>query len=337
MRASVFHGAYDIRPEDVPVPTTDQDEALIKISYAGVCGSDLTIYVGKHRRVRPPVILGHEFTGEIVEIKASNTELRPGDRVVVEPLLSCGVCYACKGGAYHVCERLRLIGVDVDGAFAEYVKVPIDRIYKVPDGLSMEDSALVEPVAVAVHAVRQSRLKLSDRAVVMGAGPIGLLVSQVARVVASVPVDLVEISPFRLELARKLGFDPIDAGTMDVQKEVLRRTAGRGADVLFDAAGVATTAMQHGALARIRGQVVMVAIPKEPLSVDLPSYAFKELALVGCRVYDADDYRAAISLVAGGRIDVRSLISHILPLEQAKEGLELVKKAENSMKVLLRP
>jgi len=337
MKAVVWHGAFEVRPEEVPIPSLEEGEALIRVGYAGVCGSDLTIYAGKHWRSRPPMIMGHEFAGEIVEVRATGTALKPGDRVAVEPLLSCGRCYACREGAYHVCQTLRLIGVDVDGGFAQYVKAPVERIYPIPDSMSMKQGALVEPTAVAVHDVHRSRLQLGDHAVVLGGGPIGLLVAQVARVVTQRPVELVEVSDWRLELARKMGFDPIDPKRVDVVEEVLRRTDGKGADVLFDVAGAAATAAQLVALTRIHGQIIIVAMPKEFRPVDLAGFALKEIDLRGSRVYNFRDYETAIPLIAAGKIDVEGMVSHVIPLEQAKEALDLSMKGDASMKVLLKP
>ncbi|MGE5619752.1 MAG: zinc-dependent alcohol dehydrogenase [Sphingomonadaceae bacterium] len=337
MKAIVWHGAFDVRFEDVPVPTPQQGEALLRVGYAGVCGSDLTIYAGKHWRSTPPMIMGHEFAGEIVEIRGEATSLKVGDRVAVEPLLACGHCHVCREGAYHVCQSLRLIGVDVDGGFAEYVKAPLERIYPLPVGTPMERAAMVEPASVAVHDVRRSRLQLGDHAVVLGGGPIGLLVAQVARLVSSRPVDLVEVSDWRLDLARKMGFDPIDAKRVDVTEEVLRRTGGKGADILFDAAGAAATADKLAALTRIHGQVVIVAMPKEHHPVDLAAFALREIDLTGCRVYNYRDYRTAIDLIASGKIDVESMVSHVMPLERGKEALDLARKGDASMKVLLKP
>ncbi len=337
MKSIVWHGAFEVRSEQVPAPSLEEGEALIRVGYAGVCGSDLTIYAGKHWRSKPPMIMGHEFAGEIVEVKASGTTLKAGDRVAVEPLLSCGHCYPCRDGSYHVCETLRLIGVDVDGGFAEYVKAPVERIYPIPDSVSMKEGALVEPTSVAVHDVHRSRLQVGDHAVVLGCGPIGLLVAQVARVVSQRPVELVEVSDWRLELARKMGFDPIDPKKVNVVEEVLRRTEGRGADVLFDVAGAAATAGQLVALTRIHGQIIIVAMPKEFRPVDLAGFALKEIDLRGSRVYNFRDYQTAIGLIGQGKIDAEGMVSHVMPLEQAKEALELSMKGDASMKVLLKP
>ncbi len=337
MKSIVWHGPYEASFEDSPKPVPKEGEVLIRVAYAGICGSDITIYSGKHWRAKPPMIPGHEFSGEIVEVNASGTDFKAGDHVVVEPLLPCGKCYACESGAYHVCTSLKLLGNDCDGGFAEYVVAPAHRVYHLPDNLGLKEAALVEPSAVATHDVRRSRVKLGDHVVVLGGGPIGLLVAQVARVVSARPVEIVEVSDWRVDLARQMGFDPINPKKVDMVQEVLRRTGGRGADVLFDTAGAASVVAQFAALTRVHGQVVIVAMPKEPHPVDTAAFALKEIDLRGCRVYNADDYRAAINLIAEGKIDVKSMISHVIPLEQGVDGLKLAMKGDASMKVLLEP
>jgi (R,R)-butanediol dehydrogenase / meso-butanediol dehydrogenase / diacetyl reductase len=337
MKSVVWHGAYQASFEDSPMPTPKEGEVLIKVVYAGICGSDITIYSGKHWRAKPPMIPGHEFSGEVVEVNAAGSDLKVGERVVVEPLLPCGKCHACLSGSYHVCTTLKLLGNDCDGGFAEYVCAPAHRVYRIPDHLSMEEAALVEPASVATHDVRRSNVKLGDHVTVLGGGPIGLLVAQIARVASACPVDIVEISDWRLDLAKRMGFDPINPKQVDTVEEVLRRTNGKGADVVFDTAGAAVTSAQLTKLVKVHGQVMIVAMPKEYHPVDLAAFALKEIDLRGCRVYNADDYRAAINLIAEGKIDVKSMISHVMPLEQGVEGLELARKGDASMKILLKP
>ncbi len=333
----VYYKAYDVRLEDRPIPTLDEGEVLIKVAYSGICGSDVSIYMGKHPRATPPVIIGHEFSGEVVEIKAANSHLKVGDRVAVEPLFNCGHCYACVDGAYNSCINLKMPGHNTDGSFAEYAKAPVHRVYRIPEEVSMEVAATVEPTSVATGAVRRSRLKVGDHAVVLGGGPIGLLVGQVARLTSEVPVALVEVSDWRLELARKLGLDTIDAKQENVRQAIMDRTNGRGADVIFDAAGAAPLTEQISSFIKVRGQIVMVAMPKEPRPVDLGIFAFKQAEMIGCRAFTYGDCEAAIAMMAAKKIDVPSLISHVMPLEQYIEGLEMAKKAGDSMKILLKP
>jgi threonine dehydrogenase-like Zn-dependent dehydrogenase len=198
-------------------------------------------------------------------------------------------------------------------------------------------AALVEPTAVGCHVVRRSKAKLGDHAVVLGGGTIGLMTAQVARTVTNMPVELVEISSWRQDLARQMGFDPIDPTKVDLKEEILKRTGGIGADLVYDCAGAAQTAALFAVITRIRGQVVQVAMPHDLRPVDLANYAFREIEMVGARTYDFHDYHAAIALVSNGKIAVETMISHVFPLSEGKDGLDLAAKGDKSMKVLLRP
>jgi (R,R)-butanediol dehydrogenase / meso-butanediol dehydrogenase / diacetyl reductase len=338
MKAVVYHGGTGARYEELAMPALSEGEVLVKVAYAGVCGSDVTIYSGKHKRVKPPVVIGHEVSGEVAAVNAPGSDIEVGSRVVVEPLMPCGQCYACASGHYNACKSLRHLGIDVNGMFAEYVKALAHRVYRVPDGVSLRAAALVEPTAVAVHALRLAGIGLGERVAVLGAGPIGLLSAQVARVATSMPVELVDVSSWRLDLATRLGFDPIDARSTDVVAELVSRTGGRGVDILVDTAGVAAAAAQLVPSTRIHGRIVMLAMPKDgPLPVDLGGLAMKEQRLIGSRAYMRPDYETAISLIAAKSIDAELTISHVMPLDGWQDGLELAKKADASMKILLHP
>ncbi len=259
----------------------------------------------------------------------------PEHRVAVEPLLSCGHCYVCEEGSYYARNTLGLLGIDADGGSAEYVTVAVNRIYRIPESLPVELACMVEPAAVAVHAVRRSRVQVGTHSVVLGAGPICLLVAQVPRVASAAPVEVVEVSDYPLEAAQRLGFEPIDSKKEDRKEAVLSRTEGKGADVLFDVAGVLATTRELAAITRAHGQVAQVAMPKDLMPVDLAGLALREIDLMGCRVYDYKDYRTAIDLIARNKIDVESLVTHVLPLDRAKDGLDLPLKGDASVKVLL--
>ena len=281
--------------------------------------------------------MGHECSGEVAEVRAAGSDLKPGDPVVVEPLIPCGKCYVCASGAYNACLTLKVLGIDAHGVFGEFVKVPVERVYRIPASLSLKTAALVEPTAVGAHVVRRSKAKLGDHAVVLGGGPIGLMTAQVARTVTNMPVSVVEISPWRQELARKLDLHPIDPTKTDLTEEVLKRTGGIGADLVYDCAGAAQTAAKFAAITRIRGQIVQVAMPHDLRPVDIAQFAFRELEYIGARTYDLHDYHAAIALVAGGKVNAESMISHVFPLSEGKAGLDLAKQGGDSMKILLQP
>jgi (R,R)-butanediol dehydrogenase/meso-butanediol dehydrogenase/diacetyl reductase len=335
MKALVYHGKDSIALQEMEAPKIQEGEALVKVHYAGICGSDLNIWHGALARIVPPVILGHEFCGEIVEIKGQPK----GDlRVAVEPLINCGVCLPCRMGLYHVCRHLKLIGVDVHGGFAPYVKAPFHRIYKLAPGASMELAALTEPTAVATHMVRRSGTQVGDFVVVLGGGPIGLLVAQVARAVGAVQVWISEINPFRLNMAQELGFGVINPQREDLVQAVLDRTDGEGADVVFEEIGLPEAAAQMIALTRVRGRILMGGIYKKPAPVDLQNVAIKEIEIVGSRVYDFRDFKAAIDLLNDGRVNGIPLITKKISLDQIiDEGFNLIQGGGQVMKILVSP
>lgn len=337
MRAAVYVDKGKVVIRQVPVPKIDQEEALIKVEYAGICGTDLTIVSGNLPRVNPPLIIGHELSGEIVEIGREETELKVGDKVTVRPLLSCGKCYACQMGWDHVCQHLGLLGIDVDGAFATYVKAPLKTIYRLPEGVSLDLAAMTEPLAVAQHIITVSNLKIGDKVAIVGAGPIGMLVALTVRKGGASEVIISEINEYRLELARNFGFTVIDAGKVDPVSRVLELTNGIGADVVYEASGTAEVTTQMVDMVRIRGEIILVGLHEKPDPMNFTQAVFKELVLRGSRVYTKVDYSRAIELLIPERDNLRSLISHRFGLEKTPEALALIKQKGKVMKVLLKP
>jgi len=335
VRALVYRGKDSVGVEDRPTPELGAEEALIRVHYAGICGSDLSIVAGKHPRAQPGLIMGHEFSGEIVEVRSeARPDLKAGDRVVVEPLISCGVCHACRSGFGYVCQNLGLYGIDAPGAFAEYVTVAADKVYAAPDAISLQAAAMVEPVAVAVHAVRLSSLRVGDSACVLGGGPIGLLTALVVRAAGARRVLLCEKQTARLELARDFGLDTVDASCADPAAEVDRATNGVGADVVFEAAGAPETFMAAPRLCRVRGEVVIIAMPKDPREMDIVGITFRELRLTGVRVYAPFDFERAIRFMADSGYDFTRLQSAPFALDRAEEALRTAREAREVMRVV---
>jgi (R,R)-butanediol dehydrogenase/meso-butanediol dehydrogenase/diacetyl reductase len=336
MKAGLYISAKQVSMGDIVKPTLQLGEALVKIAYAGICGTDMMIYSGKHPRAKAPLAMGHEFSGTIVELNA-HSSFSVGNRVVIEPTLSCGTCEACRSGEYHVCKTLKLIGIDKHGGFAEYVAVPLNRLHLIPDELSDDHAALAEPVAVAVHTVRRSNVKVGDNVVVLGGGPIGLLIGLIAKQAGANQIIISDISPFRLEKAVQLGLTAVDANKVNVTEVVSNLTDGIGADVVFEVAGNQSTAKQMIETVRIQGQIVVVSVFKQPPTVDLAAMHFREISLTTTRCYSKGDFEKAIRLMKNGSIDVSPLISHKLPLERIAEGFELMENPDASLKVLFQP
>jgi (R,R)-butanediol dehydrogenase/meso-butanediol dehydrogenase/diacetyl reductase len=336
MKAGLFLSEKKAAIGELEKPITKNGEALIKVSFAGICGTDMMIYFGKHPRAKAPLAMGHEFSGVIEDINGES-EFSAGDRVVIEPTLNCGKCEACLAGQSHVCKNLKLIGIDKHGGFAEYTSVPIDRLHRIPAELSDAHAALAEPVAVAVHTVRRSNLKVGDNVAILGGGPIGLLIGLMAKRAGADQIMVSDISPYRLNKAKELGLIAIDAKEANVIEEIKQRTNGIGADVVFEVAGTQITANQMIEISRIQGQIVVVSVYKQAPVIDLAAMHFREISLTTTRCYSRGDFEKAIRLMATGMVDVAPFISHELPLEEIAKGFELMENPDVSLKILFQP
>ena len=334
MKAISYQGKDTVAVIDRPIPQPTEDKALIKIAYAGICGSDLSIVAGKHPRATPPLVMGHEFSGTVVQTpQETQSDLRVGDRVTVYPLLSCGKCYVCKMGLPHVCRDLKLIGIDTDGAFAEYVLAQEDAVIKIPDELSDEEGALIEPLAVCIHAAHMSRMQVGDTVVVTGAGPIGLLMAMVARASGAAEVVVTEVAQSRITVAQELGFSVLNAASENLVEQVLESTRGWGGDIVFEATGHPSVAPYLMELVRIRGQIVQLGIFKQPVPIDMRALNFHEVDLIGSRVYTLGDFDRAIALAAEGQVDLKPMITTVLPLDEGVDGFHIAANAA-SLKVI---
>lgn len=333
MQAAVLEAFGRMVVRDVPRPEAGPGEALVRVGFAGICGTDLHVWKGEHPTAVVPVIPGHEFAGRLDAACGAHPA---GTAVVVYPLLTCGTCRVCREGLTHVCEQLKVLGVHQAGAFAEYVKVPAANLLPLPAGLALRDAALIEPVAVAVHVVSRSPLRVGDAVLVIGAGPIGLLVGLVARLQGAAQVFVSEVNPHRLRLAKDLGFVAIDAAAADVAREVRGMSDGVGADVVFETAGVPPAAAQMVKAVRVRGTVVLVGIHGAPAPMDLTGCVLSELTLIGSRVYTRVDYERAVRLVANGQVKGEGLVTGVLPLAEIARGYaSLMTPGSPEVKVLV--
>ena len=345
MKAAYLHGVRDLKIHDDAVPGLARpDDVLIKVGAIGVCGSDCHFYdrgrIGRFV-VSEPLILGHECAGQVVEVGSEVSSLAPGDLVCVEPGIPCRRCRRCREGRYNLCE----VGVhfmacppNEHGAFREYLTWPADFVYKLPPGVSVQDGAMVEPLAVGVHACRRGEVRPGQSAAVLGAGPIGLLALQAAAAYGAHPVIATDVIDFRLDLVRKLGAEALDARGGDVARRIRELTDGKGADVVIETAGTITTIQQAMAAARTGGTVVLVGLPPE----DEANLAIMDMLQ---REYDlrpvfryANCYPPALSLIASGRIKLAPLRTHEYPLDQAEEAIKktIAGKAE-AIKVMVAP
>ena len=334
MRASVYLGNEQVELREIEEAQARSGEVLIQVSRAGLCGTDLHIFLGHmDQRVQIPLVMGHEMCGEVVDAPPE-ANVTIGDRVVVEPTVSCGTCPACSRGHRHVCQNLNFLGIDSPGAFQQYWAVPEDRLHRVPDTLTDEAGALIEPLSVAVHDVRRAGVALGDRAVVIGGGPIGMLVALAAKMDGA-DVLISEVSSFRLEKARELGFDAINPTTEDLISHVEQWTDGAGADLVFEVSGHPAGAEVMTELVRVRGTICLVGVHAQPPPVNLHRFFWREISLIGCRVYEPVDFERAIRIAASGELDPTVLVTDTLPLAEAAQGFKQMKSGGEVMKVLL--
>ncbi len=332
MKSIVYQSAQQVTVEDKPLPEVAAGECLIKVAYVGVCGSDMNIYHGVHPRAKAPLIMGHEFSGTLVK---GHPTLAAGSPVTVYPLLSCGQCDPCKNGYAHVCNTLKLIGIDCDGGMAEYVKVPVDKVMAIPPSLSLKYGAFIEPLAVGVHAVRRSGYKPGDRAVIFGAGPIGLCVATCLKYFGAAQILVVEANAFRLSVAQQLGFTTIDASKDDLRAKVLEYTNGANADFAFDCAAHPSVQAHLMDVIRVQGTAVVVGSYKKPPEVDLLKVEFKELTMIGIRVYERRDFEIAIKILESQFVDFDLLLSEHAP-EAAPQVFQDLVKGANTIKTLFK-
>jgi threonine dehydrogenase-like Zn-dependent dehydrogenase len=333
MRASFYRGNRVFETGSAPVPVPAAGEALLRVRRVGICGTDLHIYQGHlDHRVPRNGIIGHE-TFATVASAPPGSGFEPADRVVVEPVLFCGECRACRMGATYLCHQLKVLGVDVAGGMQEYWTVPADRLLKVPDSIPDDHAPLVEPLAVAVHDVTRAEVKAGDSVVVFGGGPIGCLIALVSRH-RGARVVVVEINPYRVDLLKGRGLETIGPGE-DVLGIVQDWTDGAGADVAFEVSGDPAVVPIITEVVRVWGTVSIIAIHADPAPVRLYSMFARELRMHGSRLYTRAAWEESIRLVAPGAIDVAPLVSRIIPLEDLQQGMAEALGGGRMMKVLV--
>lgn len=333
MLAARYLGPNRIEAREVSLPAIEAGEALIRVEACGFCGSDINIVAGTHPRARAPLTIGHELSGSIVEMAGHAYGLSIGDRVTTYPLISCGSCYACTHGNPHVCRQLRLFGFDVDGGMAEFVKLPARSLLKLPDGMPAHIGALIEPLAVAVHGVERKSLKDLKVAAVLGAGPIGILTALVAKARGIPHVLISDVLPSRRELAESVGLTAVPAGA-SLRDHILELSDQNGADLIYECAGHPSSAKEMTALVRSRGTIVNLGVFKKPVEVDMQAVNFKEVELLGSRVYERTDFQAAIDMAMA--LPLEAIISREFPLHDVSDAFSLF-RAGDVCKVMILP
>lgn len=330
MKAIVYTAPNTVECREVDRPDVPKGYVLLKNAFAGICGTDLNIFAGTHPRAQAPLILGHEFSATI---ESEHPKYPVGTKVTVNPLISCGTCIPCSTGQSHVCEDLKLVGIDVDGGMAEYVAVQEDKVIPLPESVSLELGALSEPIAVAVHAVRTAKFLVGDRAVVYGAGTIGLCVALTLRAYGASEVIVIEANDQRLQKAHELGFQTLHSMKDNVVEKLAEMTGNAGVDYVFDCAGHPFVIKQATEVVKVQGTIVVVAAYKKPTEMNLIQGMFKELSIQFVRVYTNRDIELALDLLTKVP-QFSEIITHVLSSGQAMEGFELLTTPTNAIKVL---
>jgi 2-desacetyl-2-hydroxyethyl bacteriochlorophyllide A dehydrogenase len=324
----------------IPKPTVAENEVLLEVKKIGICGSDMAIYDGREKELMLPVVPGHEFGGEIIDCGLGVADLVVGNRVVVNLVKNCGRCYYCRRGDANLCLDTNLIGFHTNGGFAEYATVPAKNCHLIPDSMSWEDAAAVDPVTSALAAFKKTGIKSSDTVCILGPGPIGLYGCQIAKAEGAKNVIMLGTRKARLALAAKLGADHTllvqHENPMAVIEDVQKITQSRGADVVLEASGNPDTLDLALKLAAKGGRVALVSIYHKSTQVDPMTIVFNELKVFGSFDYKWIDFEEAIQMIASGRVLTAPLTTHTFPLKEIQAGIKAMEDKQ-AIKVMIDP
>lgn len=339
MLQAVMYEPGKITYNEVDEPRPGIDEVLLKMKKIGVCGSDIHVYNGLHPYTSYPVIQGHEASGEIIETGKNVTGFSPGDKVTFMPQVTCGKCYPCRHGMYHICDNLKVMGFQTEGVAQEFAVIPSDKLIKLPDTMSFDEGAMIEPLAVAVHALKRSGESISGKKVlVMGSGTIGNLVGQTAKALGAKAVMIVDLSDFRLEKAKECGIEY----TVNSEKESLKDSISDNfgpdkADIILECAGAEPTITMSVDNARKGTTIVVVGVFGKKPVVDLGLVQDRELSLIGTLMYQKNDYETAVALVKKGKIALKSLITDTYPFKSYLAAYKYINKTKDrALKVMIK-
>ncbi len=340
MRAAVLHGPEDLRIEEVPVPVAGPHDVVIKVDVCGICGTDVHILRGHFPVPNLPLIPGHEFSGRVVQVGPGVERVALCDFVTADINIGCERCYYCRHQLRMFCPQLSQIGVHRDGAFAEYVKAPAAAVYRLPDDMSPEHAAYVEPLACAVHGQERADLRPGSTVVIIGAGPMGLVHIRLSRLRGATRIIAIELNPARRAKAAELGADVVlDPGTEDVVAAVRELTEGRGADCVIEAVGSIRTYQEAFEMVRRGGTIVAYGAAPSTEEMELRPFDIysKELTVVGSYAGTYATWPDAIELIRSGRFDPDQIISNVVPLADVVQGIASAERDKDVIKTQVRP
>ena len=337
MLQQVMTNPKEITFRDIPVPEITADQVLVKIMKIGICGSDIHVYHGKHPFTTYPVTQGHEVSGEIVKVGEHVKDFFAGQKVTIQPQVVCGKCYPCRHGKYNLCEKLKVMGFQTTGTASEFFAVDAEKITVLPDEMSFDEGAMIEPLAVAVHAIKRAGDVKGMKIAVLGAGPIGILVAQTAKGLGAESVMITDISDLRLKKAKECGVDfCINTKNQDFGEAMLENFGPDKADVIYDCAGNNVTMGQAIKYARKGSTIILVAVFADMAQIDLAVLNDHELDLNTTMMYRNEDYVDAIRLVNEGKVCLKPLISKHFAFRDYKAAYEYIDaNRETTMKVII--
>ena len=331
MKAAVVEDVDRITLKEVSMPEFEPGKCVIKVAYAGLCGpTDEAILKGLHPRAKFPLVLSHEFSGVIEFIEDEVEGLKKGDKVVINPLLSCYKCNTCKNGNQYICENLKLIGIDTDGGFAEYCSVPFNNIILLPGEVPLNVAALSEPMAVGIHSVREAGLKMGESAIVFGAGTIGLFVAEACKKAGAADVTIVEINKSRLQFAENLGYKIIDANSIEGNSFSHRY------DFVFETTGSPEVLKVFLNYSKIRGTIVIVGKFDNWELFDLHKVLFDELKIIGTRVYREIEFLFAIQILSKDPLRYDKFISDYFSIDRIENVFSTFRKRNNLGRIMIK-
>lgn len=343
MKALLLKQYMELEVAEMPEPALGPNDVLVRVRACGICGSDIHGLDGSSGRRIPPLVMGHEASGVIAEVGREVSGWAVGNRVAFDSMVSCGWCHFCRRGEINYCDNRQVLGVSCGdyrrhGAFAEFVAVPSNILYKLPDALPFEHAAMLEPISIAVHAVNLTPREMGDTAVVVGSGMIGQLTIQAAKLAGFARVFAVDIDDAKLEMARRLGADEVfNSKTCDAPAEVAARTNGRGADAVLEAVGATDPVRTAILCARKGGTVTLIGNVTPNIEISLQQVVTREIRLQGS-CGQQGEYQACIDLLASGKICVEPMISARVPLDEAANWFHRLYNHEpNLMKVMVEP
>lgn len=326
----------EIEFHDVEVPEVKSDQIKVKMKKIGVCGSDIHVNHGQHPTTSYPVVQGHEVSAEVVEIGSDVTNVKVGDKVTIQPQVVCGKCYPCRNGMYNACEELKVMGFQTTGMASEYFVVDADKALVLPQSMSWEHGAMIEPLAVAVHAIRLVGEVKNKKILVLGGGPIGNLVAQAAKAMGAEAVLLSEISEYRLQAAKESGINTVNPEKDDLLEAIVANFGEDRADYIFECVGVNATINQAIEYARKGSTIVIVGVFGDLAHVNMGYVQDRELALLGSAMYREEAFTEAIELVEAGLIEFDVLITHRLKFEEFSKAYSIIdEQKDKAMKVML--